>query len=288
MTEKLSFAPQYRGRTIFRIFNALLMLLIFLAVVIPILKVVSDSFDKSTTYGINLIPKNPSLDAYKTIFTNENLYTPFLISMLTTVVGTVLGLFMTTMGAYVLAKRDLIGRGFLSKMVFITMIFNGGLVPTFLVLKSLGLTNTLWAVLLPPSINVFNMILMRNFFEQIPFSLLESAEMDGANPFAVFIHIVLPLSKPALAAIGLFFAVQFWNEFFHYVIYISDTSLYNFQIKLRELILSEQNIADVEVMGFGNMVKNAAVIVAMLPFAIAYPFVQRSFITGVTLGAVKE
>jgi putative aldouronate transport system permease protein len=249
---------------------------------------VSDSFDRSTIYGINLWPKNPSIEAYKSIFTNPNLSKPLLISVITTAAGTLLGLTITTLGAYVLCQRDLIGRGFFAKFIFITMIFNGGLVPTFITLKTIHLTNTLWAVLLPASVNVFNMVLMRNFFEQIPQSLFESAEIEGATPPVVFWQIVLPLSSAALASIGLFFAVEFWNMFFQYIMYISDTNLYNFQIKLRELILSEQNINDPAIMGYGNMVKNAAVVVAMLPFMFIYPFAQRYFIAGVTMGAVKE
>jgi putative aldouronate transport system permease protein len=228
------------------------------------------------------------LAAYITIATTEALRRPFLISIITTVSGTTLGLTLTTLGAYVLAKRDLIGRDFLAMFVFITMIFRGGLVPTFLVIKGLHLTNTLFAVILPTAINVVFMILMRNFFEQIPKSLLESAEMDGASPMKVFVSIVLPLSKAGLAAIGLFYFVQYWNAFFEYIMYITDTDLFNFQIKLRELILSEQSLTDIDTTGYDNMVRNAAVIVAMLPFLFIYPFAQRYFITGITLGAVKE
>lgn len=288
MQEKLSFKREHAPRTLFRMFNAFFMVVLVFSMLIPLLKVVSDSFDRTTVYGINLWPRNFSTAAYYTIFTNQNLYKPLLISVITTCCGTALGLLVTTLGAYVMTQRKLIGRNFFAKFIFLTMIFNGGLIPTFVVLKTLGLTNTLWAVLLLPSINVFNMILMRNFFDQIPQSLFESAEMDGCTPPRLFAQIVIPLSSSALAAIGLFFAVQFWNDFFNYVMYISNTDLYNFQIKLRELILSEQNINDAAVMGFGNMVKNAAVIVAMLPFLFIYPFCQRYFIVGVTMGSVKE
>ncbi|HKM32044.1 MAG TPA: carbohydrate ABC transporter permease [Oscillospiraceae bacterium] len=288
MKEKLSFKKGNCARSVFRICNLTFMIILMISMLIPLLKVLSDSLDKTTTYGINLWPKNFSFDAYKTIFTNENLYMPFLVSCFTTIVGTSLGLIITTLGAYVLNQKDLIGRAFLSRFIFITMIFNGGLVPTFLVLKGLKLTDTLAAVLLPLSVNVFNMILMRNFFEQVPGSLFESAEIDGCTPMRTFISIALPLSLPAIASIGLFFAVQYWNEFFSYVMYISTTSKYNFQVKLRELIINEQTMMDPSVIGFGNMVKNAAVIVAMLPFMFIYPFAQRFFITGVTMGAVKE
>jgi putative aldouronate transport system permease protein len=288
MREVLSLRDGRAPRTIFRVFNALFLFLVLIIMLVPLLKVISDSFDRSAIYGLSLWPKNPSIEAYKSIFTNPNLFVPLMISIFTTCAGTILGLTITTLGAYVLCQRNLIGRNFFAKFVFITMIFNGGLVPTFLVLKGLHMTNTLFAILLPASVNVFNMVLMRNFFDQIPISLFESAEMEGATPPAVFTQIVLPLSGAALASIGLFFAVEFWNMFFPYVIYISDTRLYNFQIKLRELILFEQNINDPAIMGYGNMVKNAAVVVAMLPFLIIYPFAQRYFIAGVTMGSVKE
>jgi len=288
MREKLSFRDGRASRTVFRICNGAFMISLIAVMLVPLLKVISDSFDRSTVYGLAFWPKNPSIEAYKSIFTNPTLFRPLLVSMLTTVVGTALGLVITTLGAFVLCQRKLIGRGFMAKFIFITMIFNGGLVPTFLVLKGLHLTNTLWAVLLPSSVNVFNMVLMRSFFEQIPASLFESAEIEGATPPIVFWKIVIPLSAAALASIGLFFAVQFWNEFFQYVMYISDTRLYNFQIKLRELILSEQNINDPAIMGYGNMVKNAAVVVAMIPFMFIYPFAQRYFVAGVTMGSIKE
>lgn len=288
MQEKFSFRRGYAARSIFRVCNGVFMLVLMLSMLIPLLKVVSDSMDKTTTYGINLIPKNFSLDAYKTIFTNKDLYMPFVISVVTTVIGTALGLLITTLGAYVLIHTDMVGRGFLAKFVFLTMIFDGGLVPTFLVLKGLGLTDTLGAVLLPASINVFNLILMRNFFDQLPKALFESAEIDGCTPMRVFLFIVLPLSLPALASIGLFFTVAYWNEFFSYVMYIANTSLYNFQVKMRELVINEQTLMDPSVIGFGNMVKNAAVVIAVLPFVFVYPFVQGYFISGVTMGAVKE
>ena len=288
MQDKFSFQNGRAPRSLFRIFNVVIMVVLVILMMIPIVKVLSDSMDRSTTYGLNFWPKNFSMVAYQSIFTNQSLFLPLIVSFITTIGGTFIGLSLTTLGAYVLRKRDLVGRGFFAMFIFVTMIFSGGLIPTFLVLKGIGITNTLWAVTLPTALNVFNLVLMRNFFEQVPQSLFESAEIDGASPFTLFWVIVLPLSKAALASIGLFFAVQYWNEFFPYVIYISDTALYNFQIKLRELVLSDQNLTDPSLIGFGNTVKNAAVVVAMLPFFILYPFVQRYFTAGVTMGAVKE
>jgi len=288
MREVFSFRNGRAPRTLFRIFNFLFMVGLVIMMAIPIMKVLSDSLDRSATYGLSFWPKNFSLVAYEAIFTNASLFLPLIVSFGTTIGGTLVGLTLTTLGAYVLRKKDLVGRGFFSKFIFVTMIFSGGIIPTFLVLKGIGITNTLLAVTLPTALNVFNLVLMRNFFEQVPDSLFESAEMDGASPFLVFWKIVLPLSKAALASIGLFFAVQYWNEFFPYVMYISDTTLYNFQIKLRELVLSDQNMNDPSLIGFSNTVKNAAVVVAMLPFFILYPFVQKYFTAGVTMGAVKE
>jgi putative aldouronate transport system permease protein len=161
-------------------------------------------------------------------------------------------------------------------MIFFTMIFNGGLVPTYLLIRNIKLINTLWAVILPLALNVYNMVLMKNFFEQIPESLFEAAEIDGCSPMRIFWTIVLPLSKPALASIGLFFAVEYWNHFFNFVMYITDTSKYNFQIKLRELVLDSQNLAPGAEAIYGRTIQYAAVLVSMLPPMI------------VTMGAVKE
>lgn len=288
MREVFSLRNGHAPRTLFRILNVFFMIGLVVLMCVPIAKVLSDSLDLSTTYGMNFWPKKFSLEAYKSIFTNVSLFLPLIVSVVTTVGGTIVGLVITTLGAYVLRKRDLVGRGFFSMFIFITMIFSGGLIPLFLVLKGIGMTNTLWAVILPTALNVFNLILMRNFFEQVPDSLFESAEMDGATPPQVFLRIVLPLSKAALASIGLFFAVQYWSEWIPFVIYISDTTLYNFQIKLKDLVLSDQNLNDPALVGFSGTVKNAAVVVAMLPFLILYPFVQKYFTTGVTMGAVKE
>ena len=179
------------------------------------------------------------------------------------------------------------GRGLLAFFLLFTMIFQGGMIPTYIVLRKLGLTNTLWSVILLPAINVYNLVLMRNFFESIPQSLFESATLDGCSPMQTFLRIVLPLSKAALAAIGLMFAVAYWNDYTNYKLYITKELLYNFQMKLRSIMmgsdLPQANNGAVE-----NTVQNAAVIVAILPFMILYPVLQRYFVTGINMGAVKE
>lgn len=289
MLDKFSFKKGYRARTAFRIGNAAFLIFVMITMIVPILKIFSDSLDTAGTYGLNIIPKNPSFLAYKIIFTTTSLYKPFWISMYTTALGTVLGLLLTTLGAYVLIQKEMPGRKFFVWMIFFTMIFNGGLVPTYLLMRDIKLMNTLWAVILPLALNVYNMVLMKNFFEQIPESLFEAAEIDGCSPMRIFWAIVLPLSKPALASIGLFFAVEYWNHFFNFVMYITNTDLYNFQVKLRELVLdSTTNIAQGPEALYGKTIQYAAVMVSMLPPMIIYPFCQKYFVKGVTMGAVKE
>ena len=265
----------------------LIFVLICFIMIIPIYKVLIDSLDLRTAYGMKLFPEEFGLAGYESVFTNPTLYRPFLVSCLTTVAGTFCGLAISTLGAYVLIQWNMPGRNFFANLLLFTMIFHGGMIPTYLVMRSLHLTNTLWVVILLPAINVYNLVLMRNFFEGIPGSLFESAEMDGCSPMRIFFQIVLPLSKAALTAIGLMFAVSYWNDYTNYKLYITNENLYNFQMKLRSVIMG----SDLPTAVGGateNTVKIAAVIVAILPFMIIYPFCQQYFIQGVNIGAVKE
>lgn len=287
----LSFKKGYVGRSIFKICNTIFLTLVMIMMIVPIWKIVSDSLDSTTQHGMNLIPKEFTMRAYYLIVTNKDLYTPFLISVYTTAVGTAIGLLLTTLGAYVLIQKDMPGRGFFSWFIFFTMIFSGGLIPTFLLIRNIHLINSLWSVILPLALNVYNMVLMKSFFEQLPGSLMEAAEVDGCTPMRIFVSIVLPLSKPALASIGLFFAVEYWNHFFNYVMYINDPNKYNFQIKIRELVLSSTELPNARsggiYVGF-KTIQSAVIITAMVPFMIIYPFCQKYFVQGVTVGAVKE
>ena len=258
-----------------------------LAMIIPVYKVLVDSFDLKTAYGMKLFPERFGLAGYKSIFTNPTMLRPFLISCYTTVMGTVMGLLISVLGAYVLIQWKMPGRAFVANVLLFTMIFNGGMIPTYLVMKEFHLTNNLWGVILLPAINVYNLVLMKNFFEGIPVSLMESAEIDGCSHFRILYKIVLPLSKAALASIGLMYAVGYWNDYTNYKLYTTNSNLYNFQMKLRDLIMGSDLPSAVEG-ATENTVKNAAVIVAILPFMIIYPFCQKYFVQGVNIGAVKE
>ena len=273
--------------TAFDIILTVVFLFVSLIMIIPIYKVLIDSLDLKTAYGMKLLPEQFGLAGYVSVFTNPTLYRPFLVSCFTTLAGTFMGLAISTLGAYVLIQWKMPGRTLFANILLFTMIFSGGMIPTYLVMKSLRLTNTLGVVILLPAINVYNLVLMRNFFEGISPSLFESAEIDGCSPMRIFFSIVLPLSKAALTAIGLMFAVSYWNDYTNYKLYITNENLYNFQMKLRSLIMG----SDLPTAIGGateNTVKNAAVIVAILPFMIIYPFCQQYFIQGVNIGAVKE
>ncbi len=271
----------------FDIINIIIFILIAVIILVPIWKVLVDSFDATTGAGMSLLPKKFTLEAYKMIITKNSLYKPFLISFLITIVGTFCGLMLSTLGAYVLIQWEMPGRNLLSYMLLFTMLFNGGMIPTYLLMQQLKFTNTLWAVILPLAINVYNLVLMRNFFEGIPASLYEAAKIDGCSPMGIFFKVVLPLSKAALAAIGLMFAVTYWNDYTNVKIYITDNRLFNFQMKLKTMVMdSDLPMDDGSISP--NTIQNAAIIVAMIPFMIIYPFCQDYFVKGVNVGAVKE
>ena len=271
---------------LFNVINGILFIPISIIMLIPIYKVLVDSFDLSSAYGMRLWPKQFGLAGYASVLSNPTLYRPLLISVGTTLAGTFLGLALSTLGAYVLIQWDMPGRTFFANFLLFTMIFNGGMIPTYLVMKNLGLTNNLLGVVLLPAINIYNLVLMRNFFEGIPQSLFEAATLDGCTPMATFIKVVLPLSKAALASIGLMFAVAYWNDYTNYKLYITDSSLYNFQMKLRSIMMGS-DLPQANGGATENTVKSAAIIIAILPFMILYPFLQKYFVKGVNVGAVK-
>lgn len=275
--------------SIFSIINYSLFIVTAIVIIIPLIKIVVDSVDARAAYGINLWPKEFTFSAYELIAKTSALYKPLGISAYVTIVGTFFGLLLSTIGAYVLIQFHMPGRKILSYILLFTMIFQGGMVPSYLTMKDLNLLNTLWVIILPGSLNVYNLILMRNFFESIPKSLFESAEIDGCSPLGIFFRIVLPLSKAALASIGLMFAVGLWNEYTNFTIYISNSNLKNLQVMIRELILDDTSLAAASSAGiFQTTVKNATIIVTILPFAIVYPLCQKYFVKGINMGAVKE
>ena len=273
--------------SVFAVVNGLIFVIVCLIILVPLWKVLVDSLDLTTGYGMKLFPEKFGWSGYATVLGNPTLQNPLKISVITTIAGTFLGLLLSTLGAYVLIQWDMPGRGLFATLLMITMVFSGGMIPSYIVMRNLHLTNTLWVVILMPAINVYNLVLMRNFFEGIPNSLFESATLDGCTPMQTFYKVALPLSKAALASIGLMFAVSYWNDYTNYKLYITREALYNFQMKLRSM-MQGSDLPTAVGGATENTVQNAAIIVAILPFMILYPFLQKYFVKGINIGAVKE
>ncbi|MBD5445626.1 MAG: carbohydrate ABC transporter permease [Lachnospiraceae bacterium] len=271
----------------FDLVNYIVFILIGLIVLVPIWKVLVDSLNAVGVYQFRLWPNRFTLDGYKTIIQTQLLYKPFLNSVITTLFGTLLGLTLSTLAGYVLAQEELPGRNLLAYMLLFTMIFSGGMIPEYLVMKKLGLVNSMWLLVVKHGVNVYNFVLMKNFFEGIPGSLYEAARIDGCTPMGIFFKIVLPLSKAALASVGLMFAVTVWNDYSTVKIYITDPNQVNFQYKLRNMIMDGDTPSTAYNVSQTTLF-NAGIIAAILPFMVLYPFLQKYFVKGVNIGAVKE
>lgn len=273
--------------SLFAFLNYLIFIIIGLIILFPIWKVVIDSINAVGVYQFRLWPDQFTLDGYKTILKTSALYRPFINSVVTTLLGTLLGLVLSTLGGYVMIQFDMPGRNFLAFFLLFTMIFSGGMIPEFLVMDKLGLVNSMWIIVFKHGMNVYNLVLMRNFFEGIPQGLFEAARIDGCSPMGIFFKIVLPLSKAALASIGLMYAVTVWNDYTTPKIYITDNNQTNFQYKLRNMIMDGDTPTTSYVVS-QNTLYNAGIVAAILPFMLLYPFLQKYFVKGVNIGAVKE
>lgn len=271
----------------FDIVNYIVFIIIGLIVLLPIWKVIVDSFNAVGVYQFRFWPSQPTLDGYKVILTTPKLFRPFVNSVVTTVFGTLVGLVMATLGGYVLTQTEMPGRNFIVYFLLFTMIFSGGMIPEYLVMKQLHLTNNMWILVVKHGMNVYNLVLMKNFFEGIPSSLFEAAKIDGCSPMGIFFKIVLPLSKAALASIGLMFAVTVWNDYSTVQIYISNRDQVNFQYILRVMVMDGDTPTTAYAVS-QNTLYYAAIVAAILPFMLLYPFLQKYFVTGVNVGAVKE
>lgn len=289
-----------RGEKIFAVFNLLMMAVFLLMIIFPVGFVLKQSLDIGARGELNLslIPREFSLLYYQMILTDPGIFRPFLNSIYLTVVGTIVAMVINSMGAYTLSKRDLPGNRIMIYIILITMMFSGGLVPLYLVVVRLGLYNRLNTLILIAIVNGWYMILIRNFYWSIPASLSESALMDGAGDFVIFTRIIIPLSKPVLAAIALFTGVGYWNTFFHAVIFMSDPLKYTLPVKLRELISITTTLTEGQLemaLGAGAMrdqvsaegVAAAIIIVSMIPIILVYPYLQRHFVKGIMVGSIK-
>lgn len=271
---------------------------IIMIVLYPLLFVVSASFSdpaRVLSGEVWLLPKGPTLEAYNNILHNDQIWTGYRNSILYTVVGTLINITMTLLAAYPLSRPDLPGRKGLMLIITLTMFFSGGLIPSYLLVKSLGMVDTMWALIIPGAISTYNLIVMRTYFQSsIPWELQEAAHIDGCSNWRLLINIILPLSKPILAVMVLFYAVGHWNAFFNALIYIRSEHLYPLQLILREILMISQsagvdggNVGMEEKILLSESIKYAVIIVSSLPVLVMYPFVQRHFVKGVMIGSIK-
>lgn len=289
-------SPKLHKTTPFDVFNVIFLLLLALIVIIPFYFTVVRSFLTQQEYIMNsatIWPQNPTLGNYRDIFVGTHMLQSFFNSVLYTVLGTVFSMFLATTMAYGLSKKNYPGRGLFQSMIIFTMYFGGGTVPFFLLLKSLGLYGNRYAVVIALAFNAFNMIILRNFFESLPPDLEEAAMLDGAGPIRIFWQIILPLMKPALATVTLYFMVDRWNEWFWSSLVLVDYRMWPMQLELRQILWTSSALAaDVPAeLGrktYAEGMKAAAVIVTMIPIMCVYPFLQKYFAKGVMIGAIKS
>lgn len=285
------------GDRIFTIVVYLILIVAGIATLFPFLDVVFTSLTSAKELVENAekviaIPRHPTLQNYEYVLSGQSIFHAYGVTIFRTVVGTVFNMLITVLTAYPLSKKFLPGRSVIMQIFFFTMIFSGGMIPTYLVVKSYHLTNTIWALIIPGMLNVYNMIIMRTFFEGIPEDLEEAARIDGCSEWKALAKIILPVSKPVLASISLFYAVWHWNSFFDVVLYITERKLWPLQTLLREIVLTmsmaelNANMADVATPPSSSVVA-ATVMVSVIPILLVYPFLQKYFVKGVMIGAVK-
>lgn len=285
------------SRKVFNVFNYFFLAFLAFTTLYPFIYTLSMSLSTTkaaTEMGLHLYPKEISIMAYKMVFNNRDIFTSYGNTLFRTIVGTIMGLLVTTMFAYALSRRELPNRKLYTAIVLFTMLFNGGKIPTYLVLKQLGLMNSLWVYILPNLISAYNVIVARSFFQSLPGALHEAANIDGAGEFKIFFKIIIPLSKPIIMTLALWMAVFHWNAWYDAMMYMSDSSKITVQCLLQRIIqennseLISQGVMNPDAMQYtSETVKAATIIVSILPILAFYPFVQKYFIKGVTLGAVK-
>ena len=287
------------SQRVFNVFNYAFFILMGITTIFPFLNLIAKSFssEKALISGkVTIFPVEFQTGTYKFVLGNPQFLNAFKISILVTLIGTVLGVLMTITIAYPLSKPHLKGRRWILLYYVFAMIFNGGLIPTYLVMQKLNLVNNFWVLILPVLVNVYNMLIMKNYFESLPDSLEESARIDGASTFEILFKIILPLSKPVLATIGLFFAVAHWNSYYNAMIYITKVDLKPLQLYLKELVSSTKDVLDQagyepDINGMFNSspeaVQAASIVAATVPIIVVYPFLQKYFVKGVLIGSVK-
>jgi putative aldouronate transport system permease protein len=285
-----------------QIFNIIILTILAVAVCItlyPLIFVVSSSLSRPELVlegKVWLFPKGLTFQAYQVVFNDRAIMTGYLNTIMYTLVGTIVNLILTIAGAYPLSRKDFYGRNVITFLLTVTMFFSGGMIPTYLLIKALHLYNNFWVMILPGAVSMWNLIIMRNYFQySVPVELVEAAYMDGCTNIGALLKVVLPLSKPILAVMVIFYGVHHWNTYFDALLYLSDAKKFPLQLVLREILLlndtsamtagSSETMADQQLLV--ESLKYAVIVVASLPVVILYPFLQKYFVKGIMVGAIK-
>lgn len=284
-----------KGYKVFSVFNTIFLIIVALSCLLPLLHLLAISLsDKAAANGnlVTFLPVNFTVDAYTKTFKNSTFLSSIWISVKRTVIGTSLSMFLITTAGYALSK-EFKGRNFFMWFFIFTMLFSGGLIPSYIVVTNMGLKDTIWALVLPGAFGAYNLILIKNFFSTIPISLEEAALIDGASFFTVFRKIYLPLSLPGLATVGLFIMVHNWNSWFDGILYMSSTDRYPLASFLQTVVV-QGNMQDMQMDAESaaamseRTLKAAQIFIGALPILMVYPFLQKYFVKGIVMGAVKE
>ncbi len=283
-----------RGEGIFQVVNVVILLGVVAVTLYPFLNIIAQSFSGESFIRageVNLWPRGFNTTTYQLVLSDSMFWTNYKNTVVYTVVATAIAMVLTTCYAYVLSKKKVRGRNVLIGIAVFTMFFNGGLIPNYVLISSLGMTNSLWAIVLPNAISVFNLLVMKSFFENLPEELEEAAQIDGLSTFGILFRIVLPLSKAVMATMVLFYAVAFWNSWFQAFLYMDRADLFPVTVYLRNLIAGATTAAS---SGGGNdlaqvasNIQSVTMVLTVLPILCLYPFVQRHFVSGIMLGSVK-
>lgn len=288
-----------KKKSLFDIILYIILVIIALVTIYPFYNVLIISMSNtiaSATYSPYLYPHVFDFTGYKAIVKDVQFFKSLGTTLFVTIVGTLLNMVFSVTAAYVLSRKRLKGRRFFLSLILFTMLFSGGMIPTYLVVSSLGLVNNIWSMILPNLINTYYLILMKNYFAGLPVSLEDAARIDGANEFVIMTRIFIPISKPFMATFLLFYAVERWNEWWNAYLYINDINIKPLQIYLRDTLVSfnsqltsqAQSVMSTQDKVFVQSIQMAAIIITMLPILCAYPFLQKYFVKGVLIGAVKE
>lgn len=279
--------------SLFDFINILIMIILGIITLYPVLYIVSVSFSDSyyiVTNKVSFFPRGFNIDAYKMILKDSRVPRAMTNSIIYTAAGVFTNVFLTALSAYPLSRRNFFGRKYFMIAIMVTMFFNGGMIPNFIIVQKLNMIDTMWALILPNAIWTFQLIILKSFYQSLPESILESAYIDGASEYLILFRIVIPLSKSALASISLFYFMGHWNSFFLPLIYLNDPKKYPLQLVLRSMIIvdtaSNTTAADLSSLTPEAM-KDATIVISMVPVLLLYPFLQKYFVKGVTLGSVK-